>query len=215
MIFSYKSYFVKFSSTADFLIFAKNENKHCLSILLIKSAIFNIFQICQEILNVWANTLPTRYFNQKSNDFWANAALLRRGKKNFFASTLLSIKSAIFKIFQIRQKILIVWVKPLLTTCFAFKSDDFWQNAAFLEDFRFLAQKRPPVKKFKSKASLYLMNFDHLSYESNLLILGHPPICERGGGAEPLHCIPSIGVYIHCTYIVSYYKRGSIYWLLS
>ena len=150
--------------------------------MIIKSAIFNIFQICQEILNVWANTLPTRYFNRKSNDFWANAALLRRGKKTFFASTLLSIKSAIFKIFQIRQKILIVWVKPLLTTCFAFKSDDFWQNAAFLEDFRFLAQKRPPVKKFEKNASLYLMNFDLLSYESNLLILGHPHICVRGGG---------------------------------
>ena len=50
-----------------------------------------------------------------------------------------------------------------------------------LEDFRFLAQKRPPEKKFKKNASLYLMNFDYLSYESNLLILGHPHICDRGG----------------------------------
>ena len=67
-----------------------------------------------------------------------------------------------------------------------------------LEDFRFLAQKRPPEKKFKKNASLYLMNFDYLSYESNLLILGHPHICDRGGvGPEPLHCIPSIGVYIY------------------
>ena len=67
----------------------------------------------------------------------------------------------------------------------------------FLADFRFLAQKGPPKKKFNKNASLYLMNFDYLSYESNLLFLGHPHICERGGGAEPLHCIPSIGLYIH------------------
>ena len=67
-----------------FTNFFKKWNKHSFSVLLIKSAIFNIFQICQEILNVWANTLPTRYFNRKSNDFWANAALLRRGKKIFF-----------------------------------------------------------------------------------------------------------------------------------
>ena len=50
-----------------------------------------------------------------------------------------------------------------------------------LADFRFLAQKGPPVKKLKNQASLYLMNFDYLSYESNLLILGHPHMCERGG----------------------------------
>ena len=27
-----------------------------------------------------------------------------------------------------------------------------------------------------------LMNFDYISYESNLLILGHPHICDKGGG---------------------------------
>ena len=51
-----------------------------------------------------------------------------------------------------------------------------------LEDYRFLAQKRPPEKKLDKNASLYLMNFDYLSYESNLLILGHPHICDREGG---------------------------------
>ena len=49
-----------------------------------------------------------------------------------------------------------------------------------------MAQKRPPEKKFKINASLYLMNFDYLSYESNLLILGHPHICDRGGGGRGL-----------------------------
>ena len=149
--------------------------------MLIKSAIFYFFHICQEILNLWAKELPTRYFKPKSNNFWANAALLKTGKKIFFASTLLSIKSAIFKIFPIRQKYWILWAKPVLTPCFALKSDDFWQNATFLADFRFLAQKGPPKKKFNKNASLYLMNFDYLSYESNLLFLGHPHICERGG----------------------------------
>ena len=103
------------------------------------------------------------------------------GKKKIFASTLLSIKSAIFKIFPIRQKYWILWGRPVPTPCFALKSDDFWQNATFLADFRFLAQKGPPKKKFNKNAWLYLMNFDYLSNESNLLFLGHPHICERGG----------------------------------
>ena len=119
--------------------------------MLIKSAIFYFFHICQEILNLWAKELPTRYFKPKSNNFWANAALLKTGKKIFFASTLLSIKSAIFKIFPIRQKYWILWAKPVLTPCFALKSDDFWQNATFLADFRFLAQKGPPKKKIQQK----------------------------------------------------------------
>ena len=139
-------------------------------------------------------------------------------KKKFFASTLLSIKSAIFKIFPIRQKYWILWGKPVPTPCFALKSDDFWQNATFLADFRFLAQKGPPVKKLKNQASLYLMNFDYLSYESNLLILGHPHICERGGDPKPLHCIPSIGV---CIYIdrkmiaKSHLRRDQGHWDLK
>ena len=60
--------------------------------------------------------------------------------------------------------------------------------------FSVFGPKKTPEKKIQKNASLYLMNFDYLSYESNLLILGHPHICDRGGGAEPLHCIPSIGV---------------------
>ena len=61
----------------------------------------------------------------------------------------------------------------------------------------FWPQKDTLKKKLKKKALLYLMNFDYLSYESNLLILGHPHICYRRGGPEPLHCISSIGVYIY------------------
>ena len=73
----------------------------------------------------------------------------------------------------------------------------FLQNAIFWRIFGFWPKKGPRKKKFNKNAWLYFMNFDYLSYESNLLFLGHPHICERGGGAEPLHCIPSIGVYIY------------------
>ena len=47
--------------------------------------------------------------------------------------------------------------------------------------FLVFGPKKTPEKNLKKNASLYLMNFDYLSYESNLLILGHPHICERGG----------------------------------
>ena len=73
-------------------------------------------------------------------------------------------------------------------------SDEHEENNSFGR-FSVFCPKKTPEKKFKNNASLYLMNFDYLSYESNLSILGHPHICDRG--AEPLHCIPSIGVYIY------------------
>ena len=44
--------------------------------------------------------------------------------------------------------------------------------------------KKTPRKKIKKNASLYLMNFDYLSYESNLLIIGHPHICDRGASTH-------------------------------
>ena len=118
--------------------------------MLIKSAIFYFFHICQEILNLWAKELPTRYFKPKSNNFWANAALLKTGKKKFFASTLLSIKSAIFKIFPIRQKYWILWAKPVLTPCFALKSDDFYKMP-FFGGFSVFGPKRAPEKKIQQK----------------------------------------------------------------
>ena len=78
-----------------------------------------------------------------------------------------------------------------------------------LEDFRFLAQKRPPEKKFKKNASLYLMNFDYLSYESNLLILGHPHICDRGGAwASTLYSVHRC-IYIYI-YIYIYISLGLV-----
>ena len=122
------------------------------------------------------------------------------GKKKFFASTLLSIKSAIFKIFPIRQKYWILWGRPVPTPCFALKSDDFWQNATFLADFWFLAQKGPPKKKIQQKRLAIPYEF-WLPFKWIQPFVSRTPTHMRKGGApEPLHCIPSIGVYIY-TYI--------------
>ena len=116
-------------------------------------------------------------------------------QKFFFAN--MSIKTAIFIIFQIRQKYWILWGKPVPTPCFRAKIEWFLTKCHLFGGFSVFGQKRAPCKKFEKSGLaiphefwlpfIWIQPFDSRT----------PTHMRKGGGAEPLHCIPSIGVYIY------------------
>ena len=127
-------------------------------------------------------------------------------QKFFFVSTLVH-KSAIFIIFQIRQKYWILWGRPVPTPCFALKSDDFWQNATFLADFWFLAQKGPPKKKIQQKRLAIPYEFWLPFIWIQPFVSRTPTHMRKGGGpwASTLYSVHRcIYIYIQIIFTISF-----------